>query len=135
MTTTQEFCNTIKMEADLNKFARREEEEKKKHRMDIDDIKEEEISAPTLTKSSKKKYSTVESIGIKDETSIDTGMAAFIKLAKQKGVLDEKKIERELSVKLSKEMKEMILAKEDNYHAIEDKFRVSFLTTKSIYFF
>lgn len=107
-------------------------ERRKSEKDDISSIlKREELQGASIEyvddskpKSSKTDEKTTgELIGLKDESSIGTGMAGFMKLARQKGVLDEDKGNVKLALSLTQQMKDDLHAKEGTFHTIEDKFR------------
>ena len=62
-------------------------------------------------------------IGVKEEDDIGTGMASFLKMAKEKCVLDEVEDTRKLALQVSQHVKEAIVANPDSYSILEDRFR------------
>lgn len=128
MTTTDEFCRSIKVEKseELPQTNIKRGKEKA-HETVLEDEQGYTMTdfhgvAPGTAK--KKKIENVnEIIGIAEETRIDSGMGAFIKLAYEKKILDEGPNRQPLSMLPTPAMKEKILAREGSYHSIDDRYR------------
>lgn len=121
LTTTEEFCRNIKMETDGN---RRRRKEKMKKEAEEKQEKEEAMDDDDDAKSVLPSHERVgELIGMKDESTIDSGMAAFLRLAREKSVLDQVVTNKKLAIQLSDDMKQSIMAKPNSYHSLDDKFR------------
>jgi len=115
MTKTEEFCRNIQLEAS-NKRDRR-----KKMIKEAEIKKEEEENDYGASKISVDHVG--ELIGVKEEDGIGTGMASFLKMAKEKCVLDEVEGDRKLALQVSKHVKDAIVANPDTYSILEDRFR------------
>lgn len=115
MTKTEEFCRNIQLETTdrraRNKKKTKEEEFKKEEAEN--DYGASKISVDHVG----------QLIGVKEEDDIGTGMASFLKMAKEKCVLDEVEDTRKLALQVSQHVKEAIVANPDSYSILEDRFR------------
>lgn len=133
MTTTEEFCRSIKVDQNTESESKSKSPSSKKaaHETVLEDDQgytmtdlNEAIQPKSEVEKLKSENKTVhEMIGIDEETKIDSGMSAFLKLAKEKRILDLGKLNRPLSMGVSQHMKEKILAKQGTYHSIDDRYR------------
>jgi U4/U6.U5 tri-snRNP-associated protein 1 len=115
MTKTEEFCRNIQLETTDRraKNKKKTKEEEFKQEEEENDYGASKISVDHVG----------QLIGVKEEDDIGTGMASFLKMAKEKCVLDEVEDTRKLALQVSKHVKDAIVANPDSYSILEDRFR------------